>query len=78
MPEFIKNKHNRDIVNLDLVTSITPIILEVGSELILKTKHHIYFTFNAMNNEEEMCVTWKFKEKSDWLSVIDNILVTEL
>jgi len=61
---LIENKHNKQIVNLDLVTYIHPAESKTGGD------HKIYFVFDSMNAEDVNEIQWIFKELSDFESVI--------
>ena len=67
---FIKNKHNEAIVNLDLVTSIWPSTTGLGI-------YKINFVFDSMSNEANNEIEWIFEKLSDFKSVLASLDVQE-
>lgn len=67
MAQLIKNKHNKAIINLDNVTSITP--------TTLNQEFKIHFSFAALNNSELYVEVWGFKNKDDFEITLGKINV---
>lgn len=64
---FIKNKHNKEIVNLDLVTNILPDTCRYGDN------NQLFFMYS--NNTQ---VVWLFDKLEDMEDVLSKIEVLEV
>ncbi len=75
MSNFVKNKHNDTIINLDNVTSFTPSFTDNSK---VEFKYKIYFTFDSMNDDETLNEVWAFKDESDFASVLSKLEIKEI
>jgi len=69
--KFIKNKHNKAIINLDKVAYIYPTKSKTGG------KHVICFVFDSMNEDEVNEMSWGFDKEGDFDFAIGRLEIAE-
>lgn len=75
MTDFVKNKHNSTIINLDNVCSIYP---HVCKSKIIEFEYAICFMFDNMIIDEIREEYWRFKSEVDFNNALDNLKIREI